>query len=270
MKIRLLLIDLTDCLYQQWHLAGKPENIDDEFVHNLSSRLLKFSQDLQPTHIMPVADAPTSWRENFIKNYKFHGNTIPFPIYKSLGRVEKQLTELGWSKVIRKKDTEAVDIIWKILESTNKSESIRRKVISSDKRLLKWAGPITTLEPYWVRYETGRNRDEHWIEFKYGVKPKQINDFLALAGNQSIGLKGVPGIGPKIASDLLNSYDSIEGIIDNLDNIKGKIADNIRTKENLFIERDLNIGKDGVDLNMSMKDIKVSLNNNDQEGITYI
>lgn len=258
---RLFIVDLTDCLYQQWHLEGKPVVITDLFIDKLTQKILDLSSSFQPTHALAVADAPNSWRQKIIKDYQFHGQKIPFHIYKTLGRVEKRLELEGWSKVIRRADLEATDIIWRLLESTKNANNMTKKIISSDKRLLSWVKRGTSIESYYVKYETERRKDKDWVEFKYGVKPDQMTDLLLLTGDRSKNLKGVVGIGPKKAQHLLEEFESVEGIIHNSDGIQGNLGELIRNNKDMIQIKHILEGKEGIDLQMSFNDIRIKHQN---------
>lgn len=71
-------------------------------------------------------------------------------------------------------------------------------------------------------------RNEQYVIDKFGVHPAQMADFLALTGDGSDNILGIPGVGDKKAAELLNKYFDIENIIMNANNIKGKLGENIR------------------------------------------
>lgn len=73
----------------------------------------------------------------------------------------------------------------------------------------------------------GKQYDRAGVKEKFGVEPRQIIDYLTLMGDASDGIAGVAGIGGKTASKLLNDFDSIDGILANLDKLKGKQKENL-------------------------------------------
>ena len=93
---------------------------------------------------------------------------------------------------------------------------------------------------------------------KFGVKPSQIRDMLALVGDSSDNIPGVPKVGQKTAAKWLNEYGNLEGIISNADSIKGVVGDNLR---NCLDDLDRNIElvslKEDVDLNLKFEDLLI-------------
>ena len=107
--------------------------------------------------------------------------------------------------------------------------------------------------------------DEAKVFEKFGVKPNQIRDMLALVGDSSDNIPGVPKVGQKTAAKWLNEYSDLDGVIKNADLIKGVVGDNLR---NSLSELDRNVElvslKDDVDLNAKFEDL-LTLNPNQEE-----
>ena len=100
---------------------------------------------------------------------------------------------------------------------------------------------------------------------KFGVKPNQIRDMLALVGDSSDNIPGVPKVGQKTAAKWLNEYSNLDGVIKNADLIKGVVGDNLR---NSLSELQRNVElvslKEDVDLNVKFEDL-LKLNPNQEE-----
>lgn len=77
-------------------------------------------------------------------------------------------------------------------------------------------------------YNIHERRNEQYVKDKFGIHPEQMADFLALTGDGSDNIKGIPGVGNKKAAELLNTYFDIENIMMNANEIKGKLGENIR------------------------------------------
>jgi len=75
---------------------------------------------------------------------------------------------------------------------------------------------------------TNTRMDIQGVISKFGVKPEQIIDYLALIGDSADNIPGVPKVGPKTAAKWLEQYGTLENLIANADQIKGKIGDNLR------------------------------------------
>ena len=104
---------------------------------------------------------------------------------------------------------------------------------------------------------------------KFGVKPSQIRDMLALVGDSSDNIPGVPKVGQKTAAKWLNEYGNLKGVISNADSIKGVVGDNLR---NSLDDLDRNIElvslKEDVDLNLKFEDLLIF--NPDEEELEKI
>ncbi|MDC0536000.1 DNA polymerase I, partial [Francisellaceae bacterium] len=74
--------------------------------------------------------------------------------------------------------------------------------------------------------------DINAVQERYGITPEQFIDFLALVGDTSDNIPGVPKVGPKTATKWLNEYGDIKGVIDNAEKIKGKVGENLQNSIN--------------------------------------
>jgi 5'-3' exonuclease len=254
---KVFIVDITDCFYQQWNIEDRPLIINDDFISRFSNKILSMSDYYQSSHAVAVADTTESWRKDSIKDYSFNGQKIPIDIYKGLERVDKKLQEGGWGPILRKSRMEAIDIIWRIIKSTKNKTDITKKVISSDLRLLSLVGVDIEIESYFVKHEVERVKDEGWIDFKMGIEPSQVSDFLALSGCKSNNIHGIAGIGPKKAKLLLNRFGKLENIIKNIDSIDGQLGLLLEEYKKVLKNKDALLGKKNIDLKMSFLDIKI-------------
>ena len=107
--------------------------------------------------------------------------------------------------------------------------------------------------------------NEEKVFEKFGVKPNQIRDMLALVGDSSDNIPGVPKVGQKTAAKWLNEYSNLDGVIKNADLIKGVVGDNLRNSlSELQRNVDLVSLKEDVDLNVNFEDL-LKLNPNQEE-----
>src|SRR6202042_1433749 len=78
------------------------------------------------------------------------------------------------------------------------------------------------------------------VQAKYGLSPKEYPDFPALRGDPSDNLPGIPGVGEKTATKWIIEYGSLQGLVDNVDSVRGKVGDALRTHvANVILNRDL-------------------------------
>ena len=107
--------------------------------------------------------------------------------------------------------------------------------------------------------------DEKKVFQKFGVKPHQIRDMLALVGDASDNIPGVPKVGQKTAAKWLNEYDNLDGVIKNADSIKGVVGENLRNSLK-DLERNVELVslKENVNLNLEFEDL-LKLNPNEED-----
>ena len=106
--------------------------------------------------------------------------------------------------------------------------------------------------------------DRDAVKEKFDVYPEQIVDYLALVGDTSDNIPGVPKVGAKTAAKWLNLYDSADGIVEHGDEIKGKVGESLRDNvEQLRLSKDLATIRHDVDLDVSVDDLKPTDADND-------
>ena len=94
---------------------------------------------------------------------------------------------------------------------------------------------------------------------KFGISPAQVFDYLVLVGDKSDNIPGVDKIGPKTAISLLEKYNDLESIINNIDNIKGKAADNLaKSLDSINIAKKLIKLKSDVDIDINIKNYAIA------------
>ena len=99
--------------------------------------------------------------------------------------------------------------------------------------------------------------DRDAVKAKFDVYPEQIIDYLALVGDTSDNIPGVPKVGAKTAAKWLNLYDSADGIVEHADEIKGKVGESLRDNvEQLQLSRELATIKRDVELDVGIDDLK--------------
>ena len=160
---------------------------------------------------------------------------------------------------------EADDVIATIVKLA-KEKKFKAVVSSLDKDLMQLVeDPNTTI----MNTMTHQIFDEKKVFEKFGVKPNQIRDMLALVGDSSDNIPGVPKVGQKTAAKWLNEFDNLEGIIANAESIKGVVGENLR---NSLAELDRNVDlvslRDDVDIETDFKDLLEF--NGDQEKLCLL
>lgn len=191
--------------------AGKPANA----VYGFASFFAKYVADEKPTHIGIAFDRHfnQSFRNQHYAPYKAQRDASPPELDAQVDPCVEMMEALGIATFIDE-DFEADDLIATVIEQTR--EKARHVIVTSDKDMTQLVSDrITVHDP-----GRGLRFDAAAVEAKFGVRPDQMTDFLGLAGDAVDNIPGVKGIGPKTAADLLRRYGSLEGIYQNVRQMK--------------------------------------------------
>lgn len=216
----LYLIDTTNLMYQFWYKTSKQELNEQGELVNVLNALKRFTQNLcqneQADCIVYVFDQrlKNSKRQQLYPAYKQHRGGTPEALEKQFHWCQHWIKQQGLAQA--SSDTvEADDVIASIMKQ-NRDKFDSMTIISSDKDLYQL---IEEKDICWDMQKDMRFTKKDIIK-KTGVEPKQIADQLALAGDKSDNIKGIPGIGLHTAAKLLKKFGSIEEIIEQRANIK--------------------------------------------------
>ena len=166
--------------------------------------------------------------------------------------------------VIEVKGVEADDVIATLAEELKSKYEIIISSLDKDLMQLVEDGSVSMMNTM-----TSEEFDEKGVEKKFNVKPNQIVEYLALVGDSSDNIPGVPKVGPKTASKWLNEYQDISTIIDNAESLKGAVGESFRNSiDNLARNVELVSLKKDVDLEISIdKLIAVEENSKELEAL---
>ena len=222
------VIDISSYVFRAYHALPPLSNSKGEPTHAVSgvaSMLLKLLREREPSHVVVAMDSRgKSFRKDLYEPYKANRPPAPPDLHQQMVRVREIAQAWGMSP-IEAPGFEADDII-ATLVSQARDKGLRVVIVSADKDLLQLVGPDVSM------YDTMRDKvfgpDE--TREKLGVEPGQVRDLLALMGDSSDNVPGVPSVGQKTAAKLLAEYGSFDGIYENLESItrkalKAKLAD---------------------------------------------
>ncbi len=235
----LFIIDGSSCFYRAYHAiphfantAGLPTNA----VYGFTQTIRKIVEDYEPDYAVVAFDSrgPTH-RHEIYKDYKADRPAMPDDLSLQIPYLKEVVGGFNIA-AYEKQGLEADDII-AALAVWGKERGLKVVIISSDKDLYQLVDETTVILDY--------NKDKEFgpaeVEQKFGVRPALIRDLLALAGDASDSVPGVPGIGPKTATKLLNNYGSFDAVFENIEEIKGnKLKQNlVEFKEQAILSKEL-------------------------------
>lgn len=189
-----------------------------------------------PTHVAVIFDHPSrSFRTDIYPAYKAHRPNRPSDLEAQFGLVRNATRALGLP-CIEQRGWEADDLIATYARAAA-DRGGRVVIVSSDKDLMQLLGPGV------VMVDTMRELviDPAHVRSKFGVDPEQMIDFLALCGDASDNVPGVPKVGPKTAAALLQEFSSLDSILENIARVSPpRIRDLIKVFEDQArLSRDL-------------------------------
>ncbi len=181
--------------------------------------LFSILQKRETSHLVVLMDSKTkTFRHEMYPEYKATRDKTPDDLHEQIPLIEEILNHLG-VPTLRVDGYEADDLMGTLALKAS-AEGRKAYIISGDKDLLQFVGGnIAVLKP--EKGELVEMNRESVFEDR-GVWPEQIIDYLSLVGDSADNVPGVAGIGPKTAAKLLQTYGSLEGIYDHLDEIKSK------------------------------------------------
>jgi len=258
MSDRLYLIDGMAFAFRSFfaipHLRtkdGRPTNA----VFGFARALLRILKEEEPTHLAVVFDAPgKTFRDEMYADYKAHRPDTPDDLIKQFPVID-ELIKAFPIPILRIPEVEADDVLASLAKRAAES-GMEAIVCSGDKDMLQIVGDgISVYDPY--KGGTGQryNRDE--VIERYGVPPERVVDAMALIGDSADNVPGVRGIGEKTAKKLLEKYETLEGLYEHLDELKGKQRENIEQgRELAFLSRDLVTLKTDLALDVPFDDLR--------------
>ncbi len=218
-------------------------------VMNMLKRLLK---DHDPQHIGIIFDPKgKNFRHDIYPEYKANRSAMPEDLSCQIQATFNMIELMGLPLIIVD-GVEADDVIGSLskqLVAQNRTVLIS----SSDKDLAQLIEPgvsiIDTMKDVHI--------DTALVEQKYGVRPDQIIDLLALAGDTSDNIPGIPSVGMKTAAKWLQQYDSLENLLAHSSEIKGKVGEKLRDNEDLaHLSKRLTTIKCDVDIKIDLSQLQ--------------
>lgn len=208
-------------------------------VYGFTAMLINLLRDEAPTHIAAAFDVSRqTFRSERYPEYKANRSSTPDEFHGQIDITKEVLNALGIT-VLAEAGFEADDII-ATLATQAENEGYRVLVVTGDRDSLQLVSDdVTVLYPRKGVSELTRFTPDAVVE-KYGLTPQQYPDFAALRGDPSDNLPGIPGVGEKTASKWIIEYGSLQGLVDNVEAVRGKVGDALRAHvANVVLNREL-------------------------------
>ncbi|NLO23099.1 MAG: DNA polymerase I [Fibrobacter sp.] len=245
LKKRLFLLDSFALAFRMFYAYSKNPLINSKglqvsMVHGYWGALLRILNEHQPSHFAVVCDSKgPNFRHDLYPDYKANRGPKPEEMELQLPLLEESLRLSGLA-VISEPGFEADDLMASVAVAAEKAGFDEVFIISKDKDMAQIVSETIHLF-HLEKGADGIDFGPNEVLEKYGVPPSQMRDYLALMGDASDNIPGVPKVGPKTATQLLKDFKSIDDLYENLDKIpQKKLKENLMLhKENAFLSREL-------------------------------
>jgi len=222
----LVLVDGSSYLYRAFHAMPNLSNSRGEptgAVYGVANMLRRLLKDEAPEYMAVVFDAPgRTFRDDIYPEYKAHRPPMPDELRGQIAPLHELIRALGLP-LIMVEGVEADDVIGTLARAAA-ADGLTTLISTGDKDMAQLVdGGVAIVDTMKeARY------DRAAVIERFGVPPERIVDYLALIGDTSDNIPGVPGVGPKTAAKWLSEYGSLDALIARAAEIKGKAGENLR------------------------------------------
>jgi DNA polymerase I len=252
---KLILIDGNAIIHRAFHAMPPFKTSKGELVnavYGFASMLLNILNNEKPEYIAVSFDTKAkTFRHEEYDDYKATRTKAPDELYAQIPRIY-DLVKIFEIPIYTMDGFEADDVLGTLATQAEKTPDLKTLIATGDHDAFQLVTEkVNVLMPY-KGFSESVIFDSQKVFNKYGLKPTQVPDLKGLQGDSSDNIKGVKGVGAKTATALLQKYGSIENIYEHLDEITGKVHDNLAAdKENAFFSKRLAT---------IVKDVDVTLN----------
>lgn len=256
MSAPLILVDGSSYLYRAFHALPPLTTRDGQptgAIKGVLSMLHKLVRTYSPEYMAVVFDAPgPTFRDELYPEYKSHRPPMPDDLRAQIAPLHAVVRAEGFP-LLMVSGVEADDVIATVVRNAER-QRFSVLVATSDKDLAQLVNAQVNL----IDTMKDTVMDVDGVMAKFGVPPSRIVDYLALVGDSSDNIPGVPGVGPKTAAKLLSEYGSLDTLLEATENIAGKVGENIRQSLTIIpLARQLATVKDDVELPVGLEGLRV-------------
>ena len=271
---KIIMIDGNNLMFRSYYATayngnfmnnskGFPTNALFGFVNMIH----KIINEENPEYVIVAFDKGKTFRHQEYEDYKGGRVETPDELKKQFPVAKDLLTAMG-IKYYEIDNYEADDIIGTFAKFCDDDKDFIGTIVSSDKDLLQLISKDVDIkllkQKDYIRY------NEKTFEEAYGIKPINVIDLKALMGDPSDNIPGVKGVGEKTALKLLHEYKTLDGIYQNVDNIKGKLGEKIKNdKENAYKSYHLATIVKNVPMEITIEDTKYKGENKEELNKIY-
>lgn len=242
MKKKLVIIDAYSIIYKCFYGVRpmhSPKGVSTNAIFGFLNIILKLIEQEKPNYLYAAFDkGHKNFRHEKYSEYKAGRQSMPEELREQLPYIDELLDAANIIS-LKVDNYEADDIIGSVSEIAD-SKGIDTVVITGDRDSFQLVSEHTKILYSKRGISDIEVIDEAYIMDKYSLTPKQMIDLKALMGDKSDNIPGVKGVGEKTALGLLEKYKTLEGVYENIDEVKGKLKEKlINDKDNAFLSKEL-------------------------------
>ena len=264
-KEKLLLVDGSSYLYRAFHALPDLRSSDGRptgAIYGVLNMLQKLIKSERPDYLSVIFDTPVkTFRHDIFPDYKANRQKTPEDLIAQIEPLHQLIINLGLP-LIAVDGVEADDVIGTLALEADK-KGIKTLIATGDKDMAQ----LVTENIHLIDTMKDLRMGPAEVKEKFGIQPDRFIDYLSLAGDTSDNIPGVEKVGPKTAIKWINEYGSLDGVIQNADQIKGKIGENLNTAlDRLDLFKTLVTIKCDVEMDSNISDLTIGESN---EGLLY-
>jgi len=255
-KAPFILVDGSSYLYRAFHALPPLTNSSGQqtgAIYGVLNMLRKLLDTYHPRYMAVVFDAKgKTFRDDIYPEYKAHRPPMPDELSSQVEPLLDVVRAMGLP-LLQVEGVEADDVIGTLAQQAARA-GWDTVISSGDKDLAQLVNQHVSL----INTMNDTRLDEQGVVEKFGVTPGQIIDFLALVGDSSDNIPGVPKVGPKTAAKWLAEYGSLDELVARADTVKGKVGENLRAHlEQVPLSKQLATIRCDVELEEELKDLEL-------------
>ncbi len=251
----LILVDGSSYLYRAFHAMPSLTTSKQEptgAVYGVVNMLRSLLREYDPERIAVVFDARgKTFRDDLYADYKANRPPMPEELARQIEPLHEIVQAMGLPLLVVP-GVEADDVIGTLARRAS-AKGMPVVISTGDKDMAQLVDDHVVL----INTMTNTRMDRDGVIEKFGVPPDRIVDYLALVGDSSDNIPGVPKVGPKTALKWLDAYGSLDAIVEHAGEIKGKVGENLRSSlDQLPLSRELVTIRTDLDLDVDPDDLE--------------
>ena len=253
---KFMVLDGNSLIYRAFHalpLLSTRQGTFTNAVLGFTNMLFKLLKAENPDYIAVAFDKGRTFRHEEYDQYKIHRKPMPDELRPQIGLIKKVLEAMN-IPVFECEGYEADDVIGSLVKQAE-DIGLNNLIVTGDRDALQLISDRTTVMLTRKGISEMEVYDPAKVEEKYGLQPSQLVEVKALMGDASDNIPGVPGVGEKTALKLIKQFDSLENLMDNLDNVTAsKLAQKLDAyRAQSFVSRRLAVIQKDIDFPVSPK-----------------